>query len=530
MSRAQPRSRRSGILVPLFSFPSTRSWGIGEILDIEPMTRWLESAGQRLLQLLPINEMPPGETSPYSALSAMAIDPQFISLGDMEDFAAIGGEASLDFNSRARLEHARQSAAVGYAIVRDLKHNALRRAFVHFRDTQLESGERGVAFRRFCDDQTWWLDEYALFRALHAKYGERAWTDWPDPLRGREPAALQQAQRELADDILFRQYIQWIAAGQWARARKAAGRVALLGDLPFMVSGDSADVWCRQDEFRLDASVGVPPDAFSETGQDWGLPVYRWEVFAARDFDWLRHRARRNADLFDGYRVDHLVGFYRTYFRPHAGGDPQFVPAEEQEQIGLGERVLGVFQEPGTEIIAEDLGVIPDFVRESLSRLCVPGYKVFRWERRWHDAGQPFRDPVEYPACAVATSGTHDTEPMQIWWESAAEAERRAVLEIPSIRERVSEDERACAVHQRELSHPVYEALLEVLFASGADILLLPIQDVFGWRDRINQPATVSNANWTWRLPWPSDRLLTEPEALAVAAQLREWATRHGRV
>ena len=103
------------------------------------------------------------------------------------------------------------------------------------------------------------------------------------------------------------------------RARERAGDVALFGDLPFMVSGDSADVWARQDEFRLDASVGVPPDAFSETGQDWGLPVYRWDVLAERDFDWLRHRARRNADLFDGYRVDHLVGFYRTYFRPHDG-------------------------------------------------------------------------------------------------------------------------------------------------------------------------------------------------------------------
>jgi 4-alpha-glucanotransferase len=143
--------------------------------------------------------------------------------------------------------------------------------------------------------------------------------------------------------------------------------VALFGDLPFMVSGDSADVWARQDEFRLDASVGVPPDAFSETGQDWGLPVYRWDVLAARDYDWLRNRARRNADIYDGYRVDHLVGFYRTYFRPHGGGEPEFVPSEQAEQVKQGEAVLAVFREPGTEIVAEDLGLVPDFVRESLT-------------------------------------------------------------------------------------------------------------------------------------------------------------------
>src|SRR5688500_6887416 len=125
------------------------------------------------------------------------------------------------------------------------------------------------------------------------------------------------------------------------------------------------------------------------------MPVYRWDVFAARDFDWLRARARRHAALFDGYRVDHLVGFYRTYFRPHGGGAPAFTPADEEAQCRLGERVLAVFREPGSEIIAEDLGTVPDFVRGSLVRLQVPGYKVLRWERHWHSEGQPFRDPVD---------------------------------------------------------------------------------------------------------------------------------------
>ena len=526
----RPSSRRSGILVPLFSIPSSRSWGIGEIGDIAAVAAWLRRGGQRLLQLLPIGEMPPGETSPYSALSAMAIDPQFITMEAVEDFVAVGGEAALPGPARERLDAVRVSAAVDYAVVRDLKQQALRHAFAYFRDNELAGRTRRAAiFQAWVKEQSWWLEDFALFRALHACHDERPWTEWPEPLRTRQPDALEAAARELCDDVQFRRYVQWLASDQWHAARDAAGDVALFGDLPFMVSGDSADVWARQDEFRLDASVGVPPDAFSETGQDWGLPVYRWDVLEERDFDWLRHRARRNADLFDGYRVDHLVGFYRTYFRPHETGELDFIPAGEEAQRSLGERVLAVFREPGTEIIAEDLGVVPDFVRESLTRLGVPGFKVFRWERDWDEPGQPFRDPAQYPRVSVATSGTHDTETMAAWWEQAPPEERAAILEIPAIHARLGDDDGASLLDAPGFPTAVHEALLDALFASASDLLILPIQDVFGWRDRINQPATVSDTNWTWRLPWPADRLETEPEATAAATQLRDWAQRHGR-
>ena len=530
MTRRTPVSRRAGILVPLFSIPSSRSWGIGEIGDIKTMARWLESAGQRVLQLLPINEMPSGETSPYSALSAMAIDPQFISLEDVPDFAELGGEQALEGRLRAELEAVRQSAIIDYPRVRALKNEVLHRCFAQFTAREWGTGtRRDAALRAYIEQQSWWLDDYALYRTLKAHHEERAWTDWPEPLRRRDPDALARAREEFGDDILFRQYVQWLAGDQWGTARDDAGDVALFGDLPFMVSGDSADVWARQDEFRLDASVGVPPDAFSETGQDWGLPVYRWDVLAERNYDWLRNRARRNADIYDGYRVDHLVGFYRTYFRPHDGGEPQFVPAEEAEQIKQGEAVLSVFREPGTEIVAEDLGVVPEIVRESLARLKVPGYKVFRWERKWDDPGTPFKDPASYGPVSVATSGTHDTEPMVIWWEGAPRDEKEAVLAIPSVLEHLDPADVNPAVEGTVLPHAVREAMLEALFASGSDLLVLPIQDVFGWRDRINQPATVGTENWTWRLPWPSDRLPTEPAAMAVARQLSEWSKRHNR-
>lgn len=527
----RPGSRRAGILVPLFSIPSTRSWGIGEIADLPAVAGWLKAAGQQLLQLLPINEMPPGEASPYSALSAMAIDPQFIALADLEDFQAVGGEASLPPERRAQLEAARLAPAIDYRKVRPLKQTALREAFSHFRDLELSGGtRRAAAFEAFVREQSWWLDDYALYRALHAHYDERSWMHWPDALKQRRPDALEAARSELADDMRFRQYLQWVAGDQWADARKRAPNLALFGDLPFMVAGDSADVWTRQDEFRLDASVGVPPDAFSDTGQDWGLPAYNWNAIGGRDFDWFRHRARRNAALYDGYRVDHLVGFFRTFIRPHDGGPPYFDPPDEASQRVLGERILSLLREAGAEIIAEDLGTVPDFVRASLQQLGVPGFKVLRWERLWHAEGHPFKDPLEYPSVAVATSGTHDTEPLIVWWEGASRDERAAVLDMSFLRRVLTDEDRAGALDGPGLTHAVHDALLEVLYASGADLLILPIQDVFAWRDRINQPATVSDGNWTWRLPWPSDRLPMEPDAMARATQLKAWAERHGRL
>ena len=521
-----------GLLVPLFSLRSARGWGIGEIGDIAATAHWLESAGMTLLQLLPINELPLFETSPYSSLSAMAVDPQYLTMDDVEDFAAIGGERALEAELRSRLESVRAADSVEYAGVRRLKSVALRRAFERFRDIEFRGdSRRGRAFRMFTEEQAWWLDDYALFRALHERRGPAPWTEWPEGLRDRDPFALADARAELGDEVRYRQYLQWLAQEQWQAARAAAGRVVLFGDLPFMVALDSADVWARQGDFRLDASLGVPPDAFSVTGQDWKLPVYNWGAIAEGGFAWLRQRARRNAVLFGGYRVDHLVGFYRTFSRPlgDSTGPGEFTPPDEPSQTALGERVLGVFLESGAHIVAEDLGVVPDFVRASLKRMQVAGCKVFRWERLWGQEGQPFADPAEYPTLAVATSGTHDTEPMVTWWASAPAEEREAALAIPLVAERLGAEGRRAALQQPELSAAARDAFIEALIASRASLVILPVQDVFGWSDRINTPATVNDQNWTWRMPWPNERLSFEPEAVAAVKRLRDWCAHYSR-
>src|SRR5262249_5756792 len=161
----------------------------------------------------------------------------------------------------------------------------------------------------------------------------------------------------------------------------------------------------------------------------------------------------------------------------------------------------------------------PDFVRASLARLGVPGFRVLRWERYWHSEGQPFREPTDYPKASVATSGTHDTEPMAVWWQHAPEDDRRKLAALQTIQRIAGGDDFA----YRPVGVEVRDTLLEALFASGSDLLLLPFGDVFGWHDRINEPATVGDHNWSFRLPWPSDRLDEVPEARERRQRLREW-------
>lgn len=514
--------RHAGAQVPLFSIASRTSWGIGEVADLPRLARWLVAAGLDIVQLLPVNEMPADQNSPYSAVSAMAIDPLFISLGDLEDFTATGGETSLSPDDRVVLAQVRQSRSVDYRHVRRLKWGALRQAFARFFKTEWQtSSARDLAFRSFRFRERWWLDDYGLFRALHDENQSRYWREWEPAVRDRDPAALEASRERLHALILYYEYLQWVADDQWQRARRACGHVGVFGDFPFMVSGHSADVWARQHEFRHDASVGVPPDAFSETGQDWGLPVYRWTVMAEGGHAWLRQRARRCAELYDGFRVDHLVGFYRTFVRER-DGSTAFIPPDEPSQRAQGEHLLSMFSSSGARIIGEDLGLIPDFVRESMARLRVPGLKVLRWERDWHTTGQPFRDPAEYPSDSVATTGTHDMEPLAEWWDAADPDERRAAAAL------TRSHETDCA-SDSPFSDRLRDALLASLYGAGSDVVLMPLQDIFGWRDRVNTPAVTSEGNWSWRLPWPVEDLLSEPEAVERAGALADLGRRYAR-
>jgi 4-alpha-glucanotransferase len=513
------------VTVPLFSCRSTRSWGIGELRDLEPLSEWLQAGGFSELMVLPIGTMPAEETSPYAATSTLAIDPIYISLDDVADFIRAGGIEALSEDARRVLATAQASPTIRYADVRRAKHEALGIAFNRFLADEWEQlTPRAAMLAAYVAHERWWLDDYALFQALTQSMPGRSWRNWPPPLAAREPRALDEARRQLASDVLEQQYWQWIAQTQWLEARRRARELGIrvIGDLPFVARDDSPEIWSRVGEFLPDVAVGVPPDAFNEEGQDWGLPTYNWEAIAQSNYEWIRRRAERASVLFDGVRVDHVVGLFRTYSR-RPDRSAFFTPSDEPAQRAQGEIVVGRLAASGLDLIAEDLGSIPDFVRESLARLGVPGCRVIRWERHWHTEGQPFRDPEQYPAVSAAMTGTHDTEPVAVWWDELPPGEREAFSRLPTIAAS------GAAGSDAPWSEPLRDAMLDLAYRAGSDRLFIPVQDLFGWRDRINTPGTVTPHNWTWCLPWAVDRIQASPEAQERSAFLRRLAEATGR-
>lgn len=520
------------MLIPLFSLASLRNWGVGEFPDLPVFARWLHAAGQSFVQILPILEIPEHETSPYSALTAMALDPIYISLAALEDFDALGGRARVNDDDRAVLTAVQHAPRVQHRAVRTLKGRWLRRSYERFlRDEVGPRTTRAQRFDAFVAAESWWLDDYALFQALRGVHAHKAWWDWPEPMARRHDHALARARDELSGEIGYRKYVQWIAAEQWDRARRDAAPLEVFGDVPFMISADSPDVWAQQNEFRFDATIGVPPDAFSDTGQDWGLPPWRWDVMAENDFAWMRRRARRSAALFDGFRLDHVVGFYRTFLRPtDPSVRPFFAPADEASQRALGERLIQIYRDSGAEVIAEDLGTIPDFARASFQQTGVPGFKVFRWERFWTQPGRPFIDPVHYPEASVATTGTHDTEPLASWWETLSAEDQRLVVSVPSVRRHLSQGPDGDVTAPVTFMPSLSDAIVRAVLVSGSRLALFPIQDLFGWPDRINTPGTIDDENWSWRLPWPVDELNALDRPRVRAQLVAEWTQAAQRV
>jgi len=515
--------RQAGCLIPLFSIRSPTGWGLGEIPDLVPFARWAASAGFSVVQVLPVHESSRGQSSPYAALSAFSIDPVYVAVDGLEDFEAAGGRDALTPEEQDELAALRVVPAVPWSRVRAMKERALGLAFRSFVDVEWKRGStRARQLDAYAREHASWLDEYALFVALHDdRHGGRPWTAWERPLRDRDPGALAAARAEHSERLLYHAWLQWQLDLQWHAARRAANAagVELMGDLPFMVATDSADVWSRPFDFRLDARVGVPPDAFSDTGQDWGLPVYRWDVMEKNGYQWMNERARRSADLYGLYRVDHVVGLYRTFYRTDGGAEGAFTPPTEPEQIRNGEKMMEIFSQ-GARVIAEDLGTVPDFVRESLTRCGIPGYRILRWEREWDEQGAPFRDPAAWPALSVGTTGTHDTDALADWYDGMDAAERHAFLQIPGLarlRERAPS----------RFDAGVRDELLEVVYRSGSELALLPFQDALGSRERVNVPGTMNESNWSYRMPLEIAALAGD---LGTAERLRGLAARSGRL
>jgi len=527
VSSSQQFARAAGVALPLFALRGAHDLGTGEILDLIAFIDWMDRWDQRVIQLLPINETAIGETSPYNTLSAFAIDPAYISVWQVPEVeqSRVAQEVLRTPRVRGQIRRWRQSPQRQRPRLYALKLQLLDLGFSAFQNLPA-ADERRIAFENFRRLNAWWLDDYALFRAIKERRRWTSWEAWPDPLRARDVMVLQRTAVRLQPRIGFFQYLQWVAAEQWNAVREHARRrgVLIKGDLSFVCGRDSADVWAHQELFDLHSSAGAPPDAFSATGQAWGLPLYNWAAMRASNYAWWRQRARQGGVLFDLFRIDHVVGLFRTYAIPvRAGGAAGFVPHDQAEQATQGHDLLSAVIEDagGSGVIAEDLGTVPEWVRDSLSRLHIPGYKVFRWERN----GEAFIDPRTYAPLSVATTGTHDTDTLAAWLEGLTGNERTALIELLHLTNPGVRTAEPKSSHTAEL----HLALLHCLYNAASVLTILPIQDLFGWRERINTPATTDSHNWRYRLPVETSRLDTLPDVRQRMEALRALISETGR-
>lgn len=512
--------RRAGIVVPLFSLRSASSWVIGEIPDLVGLAAWAARMGQGVVQLLPINETGPEEASPYAALSAFALDPLYLGMRRVED-------VGLESRSRpSGLTAPAPGGALPRAAVRTAKLAVLEKAWQNFRVRHLaRDSDRGRHFAAFVERESAWLEDYALFRALKERQGWRCWEEWPQPLREREPRALRRAAADLVERVDFFRYVQWLTFEQWDGVRSEVNGmgVALTGDLPFVIGRDSADAWAHPELLTPGWDVGAPPDEFSAAGQNWELPLYDWRRAAASDFPWWRIRVRQAARLFDIFRIDHIVGVFRTYAIPRSPSlAPRFHPEDEAEQIAQGTAFLSMVLEEadGSVPIVEDLGTIPAFVRAALRDRGIRGYAVLRWEKR----EGAFIAPRDYPRLSVATTGTHDTSTLVEWWTDLTPAERRSLT--ASLGVQVPDPWLGATALREALRH----AILEKMYEAGSDLVILPVQDLFGWPERINLPMTVSPRNWNYQLPFELGPKGQVPPAVGRETKvIRDLVLRAGR-
>ena len=472
--------RSAGILLPVFSLPG--AYGIGTLgREARAFIDFLHTAGQRWWQVLPVGPTGAGD-SPYTSVSTFAGNPLLI---DPEDLADRGLLTKEDL-AAAKLPWA---AAVDYGAVYARRETLLRRAFSRL------SGAEAQKVRNFAVQRPW-LREYALYRALKARFHEAAWTDWPDrALRDHEAAAVEAARRELAEEIAYHEAVQFWFFSQWEAMKQYANGlgVKIIGDLPIYVSLDSADVWSERKEFLLDGDglparvAGVPPDYFSEEGQLWGNPLYDWAAMKADGFGWWIRRVEGASHLYDAIRIDHFRAF-ESYWSVPAGAESA---KEGRWEKGPGMDLLGVLTGwfPQITYIAEDLGLLTPEVHQLRERAGLPGMKVLEFAFSGPDNAYL---PHHYtsPVC-ICYAGTHDNDTALGWYDHAGAAERDYA-------------ERYLAASGRE---NVGRALLRCGMASTAELFVAQMQDYLGLgsEGRINVPG-VAEGNWRWRMAPGADK------------------------
>ncbi len=461
---------------------------------------WLAAAKQTLWQILPLQPVGCGN-SPYSCTSAFAGNVLLVSLErlaergliDLKQLGAIpDGDSPVDFES-----------------VRQHKLPLLHQAAARFLGSS--DGESRSRYDTFCRENDWWLEDYVLFSVLRERFEEQAWNSWPKKIARRDPATLEQLRSEWKTQLDEERFLQFAFFEQWNALRLYCSErgIRVIGDVSIFVSYDSADVWTNPELFRLkedlspEVVAGVPPDAFSETGQRWGNPLYDWDALRARGYDWWIGRMRWAIETCDIVRIDHFRGF-EAYWE---------IPADEPTAVH-GHWVQGpnasLFEALKSGLgklpfIAEDLGYITRAVHDLRKALDIPGMKILQFG--FGNKGAHIYLPHKYERDCVVYTGTHDNDTVVGWWNTSATEEEKA---LASSYLGIEED-------------GVHWAFIRAALTSVASLAIVPVQDVLGLDSsaRMNVPSEIVGS-WSWRLTIDA---LT-PELAAKLAELVEITDR----
>lgn len=473
--------RGSGILLHITSLYS--EYGIG---DLGPSARrfvdFLSDAKQRYWQILPLHPTSPEyDNSPYHSISAFAGNTNLIS---PEGLVKDGFLQKSDIAEVPEFP----CGTVDFDAVIRFREQLFSLAYEHFqRDTAGHAG-----YDEFCRDNRSWLEDYALFESLRRHYHGTLWSSWPDAIKYRDPAALEEVRGKFQKDIEREKFLQYIFTCQWQALRDYCiqKNIRLIGDIPIYVSYDSADVWSHPELFRLDDGLhplgmaGVPPDYFSRTGQLWKNPLYCWEEHERTGFSWWVHRVEHTLSFVDYARIDHFRGLVAYWDVPAGAPDAltgKWVPAPGEKLLTLLKNRLG-----GLPLIAEDLGIITPDVRHFIDRFDLPGMRVLLFAFVDDPAKSPHA-PHNLNRNCILYTGTHDNSTVRGWMDSeAAMAEKQRLFRY---------------IGQEPAADLVPAAVLRLAMMSVAGTVIFPLQDILGLGAdaRMNRPGT-GKGNWRWRL------------------------------
>lgn len=497
------KKRASGVLMHFSSLPS--KYGIG---DLGPaayeFADFLAETKQQYWQILPTT--PTNSfcgNSPYSSISAFAGNLLFIS-PDLLLNEGLLNEKDLKETPVFSKNQCEFEKVIPY------KMQLLEKAYNKFQ----ADGHSKNDFEWFCGEHSCWLDDYSLFVVLKREFDDKGWNDWPENFSKRQPAALNKIKTEKKEELQKERFFQFLFYKQWFALKSYCNEraVQFIGDIPIYVNYDSADVWVYPELFKLDSNfkpkavAGVPPDYFSKTGQLWGNPVYNWEIHEKTGFNWWHKRIAHNLHLVNQIRIDHfrgLVAYWEVSAEEKTAINGQWVKVPVDKLL---ESIRDRY--PHFPIIAEDLGVITDDVRECLHRYNIPGMKILLFAFCSDDAEHPYL-PHNYERNCVVYTGTHDNNTVLGWYENNATKEEKEQL--------------AQYIGRKVKKEDLPWTMIRMAMQSVADIALVPIQDILclGGEARMNKPA-VAYGNWSWRM---------EPAVLTktVRTQLKIMTQIYGR-